>query len=119
MLEFFQAGGAPMFVLLALGVVALVAAGRFAHRPSREALGPIDALRRALIYASIAGLASDLMAVFTQVPAHPEWSKSPELHLIVMQGLGESMSPVVFGFTILNVMYVLVAVGERRLRAGA
>ncbi|MBI4817711.1 MAG: hypothetical protein HY791_15725 [Deltaproteobacteria bacterium] len=118
MLEFFKAGGAPMIVLLGLGIVALVASIKFVSKPRAEAVRPLRALAKSIVYASIAGVATDLMAVFTQVPNHPEWSKSPELHLIVMQGLGESMAPAVMGFTILNIVYVLIALGERRI-AGA
>jgi hypothetical protein len=64
--------------------------------------------------AGITGFAVDLMTVCTKVPANPEWAQSPDLPLILLIGLGESLAPVVFagGFLIAHGLHV--ALGLRR-----
>jgi len=115
MLTFMQAGGFPMWIILVFGLITLVAAGRFAYRPAEVDLGFLRAMTAATVFAALTGVTAALGAVFTQVPNHPEWSKSPDLVLIVMTGLGESTAPLSLGFAIVSLAWVLTAVGTRRL----
>lgn len=110
-----RAGGAPMWFIAIFGVVALVAAILFARRPESRRLEFIRMLSRAVLYSVGAGITSDLAAVFTKVPGNPEWAHSPDLHLIVMEGLGESMAPGILGFTLLSLVAFITAIGLRRL----
>lgn len=66
-------------------------------------------------YAGATGFATDLMVVCTQVPNHPEWLESTPLGMIVLRGLGEALSPMVFAGGFLLAQGLLVALGLKRL----
>jgi hypothetical protein len=115
MMSFMQAGGWSMWVVLLFGLITLVASGLFAFRPDERKIAFIRAMSLATSFSVLSGVTSDIAAVMTKVPEHPEWSKSPDLHLIVMTGIGESMAPAVLGFTMLSLVWMIAAVGVRRL----
>jgi hypothetical protein len=112
----FQAGGWVMWFVLLFSGLALLAAGRFAWRPDPTQLERIAQLSRALAWSVITGVASDIAAVAVHVPAHAEWAHSPDLALIILGGIGESMSPVILGAGALSVVSLLCAAGHARLR---
>ncbi len=47
-------------------------------------------------------------------PSRPEWANSPKVHLIILEGFGESMSPGILGFSLLALVALECAVGMRR-----
>ena len=63
MLEFFLAGGVPMFGVLVCGIAALIAAIRFAMSPDRRKVAAIVSLCVAAFASSLLGFAADLAAV--------------------------------------------------------
>ncbi len=115
MMEFMRAGGWAMWVVLLFGLISLVAAALFAYRPDERKIGFIRAMSASTLFSILSGVSADLAAVMSKVPAHPEWSKSPDLHLIIMTGIGESLAPAVLGFTMLSLVWMIAAVGVRRL----
>jgi hypothetical protein len=115
MLDFIRAGGFPMLFVILFGLIALVAAALFVWRPEARKLDTIQALGRATLFSAVTGVAADLAAVGYHVPASPEWAHSPDLPLIVMVGFAESMSPAILGFSFLSLVWMLLAVGHRRL----
>ncbi len=115
MLDLFRAGGAPMFFVVIFGLLALVSAALFVWRPSEARLRPLQALDRATLYSALAGVVAGLAAVGYHVPQNPAWAKSPDLALIVMTGVAESLSAPIFGFTFLALSAMLQSVGLRRL----
>jgi len=115
MLEFFQAGGWSMFLVLVLGALAFGVAVAFAIRPQERRVGMVRALSAGTVFAVLAGLAANVAAVMSQVPANPEWAHSPDVHLIVMTGLGESCAPAIMGFTLLSLAWLITAAGVRRM----
>jgi hypothetical protein len=115
MIEFFRAGGFPMIFVLLFGALALAAAVRFALRPDALLVDAVRALSAATLLSVGSGTFSDIAAVCSKVPAR--WAHHPKIHLIVMQGIGESMSPGILGFSLLSVAWLVTAVGHRRLRA--
>lgn len=117
MLEFFRAGGFPMFVVLFLGLAALVNGGLFAFRPDERRVGTIRALSTATGFSVLAGVTADLATVCHYVPLNPEWSKSPDIHLVILTGIAESLTPAIMGCTMLSLVWLMVAVGHRRLGA--
>ncbi|MCA9613514.1 MAG: hypothetical protein H6721_21235 [Sandaracinus sp.] len=119
MLEFFRAGGWPMFVVLLFGGLTLAAAIRFARQPRVETVGTVRALSTATVFAALGGLVTDLAAVFHHVPNNPEWAQSPQVGMIVLVGLAESMAPAMLGFAFLSMAWLVTAVGTRRLSAEA
>ena len=108
-------GGAPMWAILFFGVLNLAAALRFAYRPARAHLPPIIALALAVLFSIACGVMADIAAVGSKVPARPEWANDPKIHLILLQGLAESMAPGILGFSTLSLVSLLAAVGLRRL----
>ena len=117
--EWFVVGGWSMWFIAAVGALTIAAAGKFAFRPDPTQLDRIRALGRAIGWAIVTGVSVDLAAVGFHIPAKPEWAHSPDLPLLVMQGFAESMSPAVFGGSILSIVSLLCAAGHGRLRAQA
>lgn len=116
MAEFMRAGGVGIWVVFLFGVIALLVAGRFAWRAQPDRLRGVVAMSWATVFGILSAVSSNVASVMWKVPQHPEWSKSPEMPLIVMTGLAESLTPAILGFTMLGVVWLLVAVGYRRLR---
>jgi hypothetical protein len=114
MLEFFMAGGPPMFFLLALGLIAVVSAARFMRSPDPRKVGAIVALSVATGFAALTGVASDLHVFTNRVAHHEEWLET-QLAAVVLQGISESLTPAILGGTLLSVTWMLMAVGYRRL----
>lgn len=112
MLELFNAGGFPMLGVVAFGLMALVAAGFFAKRPERGRIGHIVGLSCATICLSFAGTARDIAKVIWFVTTTEDKTESSA---IVLAGVGESMSPLIFGFTLVALVAFVCAVGYRRL----
>ena len=115
MLQLFQAGGVAMWFLLIFGVLTLVGAVLFARKPDAQRLAAVRALRGATLCSVGAGTASDFAAVGYNVPEH--FADEPNVHMIVLTGIAESMSPAILGFAILSIAWLIVAVGHRRDRA--
>jgi len=109
-----QAGGVPVLFVIAFGLVSLGAATRFAWSPGSGQIAPIAALASSVGFASIAGFASCLMTVAMTVSGNDEWANSPDAWRIVLQGIGESMSPLILGFSMVAVTSLITAVGLRR-----
>ena len=117
MLNFFKAGGWSMIVVLLFGLLTLASAAAFMRKPEERHIGMIRGLSVATVFAILSGITANLAAVFSNVPSHPKWSQSPDLHLIVMAGLGEALTPCILGFTMLSLAWLVTAVGVRRLGA--
>jgi hypothetical protein len=114
MLEFFMAGGFPMWFLLIFGGLSLAGAVLFARRPDAQRLASVRALSVATLCSVGAGVASCFAAVGYNVPQH--FADEPNVHMVVLTGIAESMSPAIMGLAILSITWLIVAVGHRRLR---
>jgi hypothetical protein len=114
-MSFFLAGGWATWFVLFFGGLCLFVAARFALRAEARRLAIVRALSSATVFAMIAGCASCFMAVMGKTTTIPEMKNHPEFHLIVMQGLGEAVSPAVLGSVLLALSWLFVAVGTRRL----
>lgn len=112
--DLIRAGGVPMLFIVAFGALALGAAARFAWRPDPRRVAAVRALSLATLASIGSGTCADLAAVASKVPANPAWAHGPDLPLIVMQGIGESMAPGIAGFTLLSLVGLVMAVGHRR-----
>ena len=113
MIDFFLSGGASMIFVLLFGGAAVGASVMSVARPSARAVGALRSLSIATTFSATAGVASCLAAVGYHVTGNAEWASSPDLHLIVMTGLAESMSPAILGFGLLALAWV-VAAGARK-----
>lgn len=105
-----------MYVILALGAAALLVAAAQAARPEAAREGFLKWISRALLWATLCGIAFDLAAVGHNV-ASAEAIDSTTRARIVLQGFAESMSPAIVGFAFLAIVALLAAVGRRRLDA--
>jgi hypothetical protein len=114
-MEFFRMGGFPLLVIVVFGAMGVVNAARFAWAPGPGRVGYQVALGAAVLLAGIGGVAIDLIAVSVQVPAHPEWIAESGLALLLLQGLGEALTPLVLACGVLIAQALLVALGLRRL----
>lgn len=117
MMEFMRAGGFSIWIVLIFGLITLGVAGLFLWRPNNRRLAVIRGLSVATCFAVLSGLSANLAAVGFKVPQNPEWAKSPDIHLIVMTGIGESLTVAILGFTILALAWLMAALGQRRLVA--
>jgi hypothetical protein len=115
MLQLFRDGGWAMFFVLAFGSMAFIAAVVFAARPHPGRVDVVRALTRASVFSIAAGIVADVAKVGSTVANKPEFSQHPKVHLILLQGLSESMAPGILGFTILSLVWLVMAVGHRRL----
>jgi hypothetical protein len=115
--EWFLAGGWVMWFLSVLGLLSLLASLKFARAPDVTLLPRVHCLARAVGWATLTGVASDLAAVGTKIPATPAWAHSPDLPLLVLGGIAESLVPAILGCGILSAVALLLAAGHGRLRA--
>jgi hypothetical protein len=111
MIQLMIAGGPLMWPLLVLGVVGLATAAWFAWRAEARVRGFLDSMSRSIACVTVATLAMDVMAtLYYAARAEPA-----QKGMFIMQGVGESMSPLVMGFGLLTLIHLLTAIGQRRL----
>lgn len=115
MLEFFLSGGVPMLGVVVCGLAGLVAAARFAMSPDKRKVAAIVSLSVAVLSSSILGVAADIGKVFGMIGKMEEWQKPDVLPLVLIQGARESLSPLILGLALLTVIWLVMAVGFRRL----
>lgn len=116
-MAWFMGGGISMIFVLVFGLMAVASAAWFAGAPGRGEVRAHVALGTAVLAAAACGVLTDITAVCTYVPANPEWAQSPDLHLILLQGLAESLAPGVLGLALVAVQALLVSFGLRRIPA--
>jgi len=114
MIEFFKDGGWSMFVILLFGCIALATAAYHAARPDTRHEGFLKWMGRAVLWSTLAGVASDAGTVFH---ATCHIMDDSERWRVTTEGLAESMSPLVMGFVMLSLVAFLTAIGRRRLDA--
>jgi hypothetical protein len=114
MIEFMRAGGYAMWIILALGLACLALTGSFVWRPAERKLAMIRPLSLATVFAVLSGVTSGLAMTTRFVAARPELAGSPEMPVVVLIGIGESLTNAILGFSILMLVWILVAIGLRR-----
>lgn len=113
-------GVIPMSVLLLFGLVSLLASGWFAVRGERKLLGFVKGMAAATLFTTLAASAAAVGATLyaaSDTMAHDNMFHGELVnpwHLVV-QGLAESTSPAILGFSFLALTAMLGAVGARRL----
>lgn len=114
MIQFFRNGGWSMFVIVAFGALAVASAAFYAARPDGRREGFLAWISRAVLWSTLAGLASDLGATCQFVTSLTD---ADERARAASEGFAESMSPAVMGFALLAVTAFLAAIGRQRLDA--
>jgi hypothetical protein len=114
MMAFMQAGGLGIWIVLLFAVLTGAAAVAFALKPDPRRVELLRALSRATVFAVLTSVSANLAAVGWKVPQNEEWARSPDLPLIVMTGIAESLTPAILGFAFLGIAWFITAVGVRR-----
>jgi hypothetical protein len=114
-LHFMNEGGWAMWFVLALGLVTVATALGFALKPASARQDAVRSFSLATSFMAVSAVSLDLAAVGSKVPNMPALANSPRLHLIVMEGIAESLAPAILGFTLLSFAWIVMAVGQRRL----
>ena len=109
-----MAGGAPSYVIILFGLIAIVAAAGFAVRPDPRKLPYIGALCGAVLFSTVCGVATDLVAVSHYIDANGD-QLGDKLGQVLVVGLGESLAPAILGFAMLSIVALVGAIGFRRL----
>ena len=106
-------GGPGMWAILLLGLVGVWTAGWFAWRAEGRVRGFLDSLARSVAFAMLTMLAMDVTATLFYASHAPPEQKGA----VIVQGLGESMAPVLLGSAFLCLIHLLTAIGQRRVDA--
>jgi hypothetical protein len=115
MYEFLRMGGFPMVFVLIFGGLTMAAAIAFARRPMERMVGMIRGMSIATVFVVLSAVAAGFVAVSTNVPQTPEWANSPQVHLIILAGIGESLTCAIVGFSFLAMAWLITALGVRRM----
>jgi hypothetical protein len=116
MIEFFKDGGWSMFVILLFGAITMATAAFHAAKPDVRHEGFLKWMSRAVLWSTLAGVSSDLGTTFA-FTCHIE--NDSERARTTLEGMAESMSPLVMGFVMLAIAAFLASIGRRRLDARA
>jgi hypothetical protein len=119
MMTFMLSGGYAMWLILLFGGITLVSAILFAWRPQEARLGFVRGMTTATVFVTLSGLAAALGATFHRTASTEEWHSYPDIVLAPMMGIGESMSNGILGFSLLGVVWLVTAIGIRRLATTA
>jgi hypothetical protein len=114
MVMLFMEGGFSMWFIMLVGLLSLLGAGWFAFRGERKVLGWTAWLTGATAASTIAGFSMDFGKVAHVIA---ERASEPDAHAMLLQGIGESMSPVILGSALIAAACVLLAIGSRRAEA--
>jgi len=114
MLGFFKEGGFAMLAILLFGALTLGTAAAYAIKPGDRRYERFKALAAATLFSTLAGVCAGIATVMHRVPTSPEWSHSPDINLVIMIGLGESLANCILGFALLAVSWFVFAFGNRR-----
>lgn len=113
MWNLFRNGGFPMYFVVGFGLVTMLTAFSYAMRPAAERERFVRWMGLATIASVLCGTAADLAAVARYVATTP--METGKMLAIVVEGVGESMSPAIFGFSMLSLAAAMIAVGKRRV----
>jgi hypothetical protein len=111
--QFMREGGWGMWPILALGLVALASATRYAVRPERDCVRFIVALWVTLLVAVVHATVTDLAAVFRYFE-DPARAPDSEMARTLLVGLKESTRPAALGGIFLTLVPLLAAAGIYR-----
>jgi hypothetical protein len=109
----------PVFIFFALvGLLTLATAAAFAFRPTERLLGIVRPLCAATTYSSLAaffaGVTNGLYGLSRLLSGSTSAPTPGGMWPMVIGGFAESPIPLVAGFSVVSVAWLLVAVGLRR-----
>jgi hypothetical protein len=114
--NFMREGGIGMWFILLFGAITFVTAVLFARRPAPARLRTLGALTLTTLLSSLTAFTAGLAKSFgslTRIPPamHDSW------YFYAAKGFSESCANLIFGFTLLTLSWMVIAIGLRRLAA--
>jgi len=103
-------GGVPVLFVLLFGALALVGAMYAAARPAESTLRYVKAMSAATVASVLSATCSDLGTVFFHVARAPGTPTA-----MLYEGISESTSPGILGFSLVSLTWLFIAVASRRL----
>lgn len=107
-----------MWFLLAFSLLTLLTSARFAAGPSSLRLRAALAFGAATLFTTLTCIAADLAMVGHHAPEYLAQHAELSLGVVVLQGVGEAMSPAILGFTVLSLVSLVLALGFYRAQIG-
>jgi hypothetical protein len=123
MLTLMRNGGFPMWFILLFGLMSLGAAAYFAMRTEQRVYGFIKWMSVATLCTVVSGTAADLgetcftVASVLQGKPGPAGYEHVAWYAMLLEGVAESMSPVIMGVSLVGLTALLTAIGRRRMDA--
>lgn len=117
MVTLIQEGGFPMWFVLLFGFVTLGCSIAYAIRLERRLLGLARGMAIATLFSTLSGTAANFGQVFHVLAGKHDPAlklSSPDGPLILLLGLGESMSTSIIGFAFLALAGLFYGVGAMR-----
>lgn len=109
-------GGTAMWFVLLFGGAALIGAVLFARRPDEPKLGALRAMSWTTAFTMLSGFIAGVAKSLDGCAGLPAEMR-PKWPLFFIKGLSESMANLVLGLTLLALVWLVVAIGLRRLAA--
>jgi hypothetical protein len=113
--QFMVEGGWAMWFVLAIGLITVGAAAGVARKPGRASQHSVRSFSRATSCMVVSAVSLDLATVGSKVAHIPALAHDANVHLIVLEGISESLAPAILGFTLLSFAWIVMAIGQRRL----
>ncbi|MEY2932905.1 MAG: hypothetical protein RL033_3654 [Pseudomonadota bacterium] len=110
-----QDGGWGMWFVLTFGLITLAAAVGFALRPRPGGEAAVRSFSRATTFSILSTVCLDLAVGGSHIANGPAFANHPKIHLVVLEGIAESLAPAILGCTLLSLAWLVMAVGQRRL----
>jgi hypothetical protein len=119
MSKLLQEGGLPIWFVLLFGLLTLGAAIAYAIKPQLRRLQVMRGLGAATLFSTLSGTAGNIGMVFHAMAGvdgrHPDLNlETKDGPLMLMLGLGESMSCLILGFSFLCLAGLFYAAGAAR-----
>ena len=113
MSSYIRSGGYVMWLLMALSAVMIYLAVRFLLKPNPARLAVLRSLSWVQILVTLGGIATNLTTVCKSVRHEYELTGKVEA-IIIVQGIGESLTPAGMGFSLLGFVWLIIALAVRR-----
>jgi hypothetical protein len=106
-------GGVATLIVTLFGLIALVDAALIAWRPDERKLAFLRAMSLTLTFATVSGFTGGVAKSIAGCKHLPP-ARQAEWPRLLMLGIGESLSVVVMGSTLLALAWFVAAIGVRR-----
>lgn len=111
--KFMIEGGVGMWFILLFGGGTLIGAVLFARRPDELRLSALKAISACTLLASLTGFVAGVAKTFEACARLPG-DQRPLWPFFALKGVSESSTNLIFGFALLTLAWLVIAIGLRR-----